>query len=540
MKKVILPKQKIFDTPRVLRGDAYTIGSEEFESDDAKIKSVYYLTFRRLLKDINPVIYKTGDNRIIFVGFQRILERLLYKPVTHEEIDSAKEFLSTFKATTRGLKVYRFPEELWRRVVDEFDGYPPIKIRAMREGSVVYPHEPVVIVENTVEGFGQLAAWFESKILQLWGTSERVTQDIHFAERLKEKIREVDPDMSKENVDFLTSISIHDFGDRAGLVIQESEDLGMVHLYTFSGTDTVDGAYQAWMNADKQPGIATSVYALAHRNVQSFDREQDCYNAIYESSEDGDFCSMVADCYNFKKAVKNYLLPLAIKSRETGNGKIVVARPDSDDPIEQILFVCNLAVENGLYETKTINGKEWKFATYLRFLEGDGMGFDTILNIIDVMHEHGFAYYGWGLFGVGGGLRNSLKRDNLSAKYALCAKGADFKGVCKYGEEGKSTLPGYFKVLRNLDSLENKESVVLFDEQGEDQLIEYYSNSYNTDIVKPFAEGQDDNFLVIKKRINEQFESMPKDLTRENTNFPASVTILNNRKALLEKYKYEI
>jgi hypothetical protein len=34
----------------------------------------------------------------------------------------------------------------------------------------------------------------------------------------------------------------------------------------------------------------------------------------------------------------------------------------------------------------------------------------------------GFAPHGWGLFGVGGGLRNGLKRDNISAKYALCSK----------------------------------------------------------------------------------------------------------------------
>ena len=68
----------------------------------------------------------------------------------------------------------------------------------------------------------------------------------------------------------------------------ESEDLGMTGLYTFSGTDTFCGAYQAFKNTKGDAtGIYSSVYALAHRNVQAYQKESGAYDALYEAMENG-------------------------------------------------------------------------------------------------------------------------------------------------------------------------------------------------------------------------------------------------------------
>ena len=149
--KVKLPKKKIHKTPRLLMADSYTISSELFASEKAKEKSVYYITYRRILEKINPDLYNKGDNRIVFTGLSRILDYLFYEPITHEEIDETKRFLADKKVTTKGFKPMFFPEELWRRVVDEYNGRPPLKIRALKEGSVVYPNEPVVVIDNIPE-----------------------------------------------------------------------------------------------------------------------------------------------------------------------------------------------------------------------------------------------------------------------------------------------------------------------------------------------------------------------------------------------------
>lgn len=533
---VKLPKKKRIKVPMLLRADAYTVGGDLFQSKKAKQKSEYYGVYRRALHKVNPGLYPKGDERMIFDGLQDIIEELFYEPITHEDIDNAKEFLATYKATMTGLAEYKFPEEMWRTVVDEYNGRPPIKITAMPSGSVVYPNEPVFQVESMVEGMGELAAWFEDSLLKTWSVSERITQNQHWITKLKGMIRDVEGSaVSDDEINFMASLMLTDFGGRAGITNDESDVLGKAHLHTFGGTDTCSAAYLAWYNSNKTP-IGSSVNALAHRNVQAYETEDECYNAIYDTADNNDIISMVSDCYSFYDANVNYILPLALKSAELGNGKVVVTRPDSGNALEQVLWVCRLAVKNGLYTEKTNSkGETWKYATTLKFIEGDGMTWTEMWGIIEALKEAGFAPHGWGLFGVGGGLRNDLKRDNLSAKYALCAKGDDHEGVVKFSDTlGKTTLPGPFKVLRTPIALENKETILFADEEGENAMVVYFDGS---NIWEPFGEGQNDNFLDIRERIRKQWDVMPLNLTSPtNHNYPASTAILDERRRLLAKY----
>jgi hypothetical protein len=256
---------------------------------------------------------------------------------------------------------------------------------------------------------------------------------------------------------------------------------------------------------------------------------------VYNASEDGELISMVADCYDFEYAVENYLLPLALRSVSENNGKVVVARPDSGNALKQVLWTCNLAVKNGLYTERVINGKTWKFATTLHFIEGDGMTHKDMKEIINALMEEGFVPYSWGLFGVGGGLRNGLKRDNMSAKYALCSVGENERGVLKFGEVGKTTLSGLFKILRSEEAFRNKVTIVRPNDEGENAMVEFFNGLRKEE---PFGIGQDDDFLTIKARLRYQFDNYPNSMeTVENGNYPASLEILNDRIELLDKYQ---
>lgn len=536
IKKVKLPERKIHKTPRLLISDSYTISSNIFASEDAKEKSVYYITYRKTLDKINPHLYNKGDNRIIFTGLSRILDYLFYEPITHEEIDETKRFLSDKKVTTKGFKPMPFPEEMWRKVVDEYNGRPPLKIRAVKEGSVVYPNEPIAIIENVTEGFGELAAWFESTILKIWASCEMVTQLAHWLEYCKGIVYHVYRDtISKEQVNFLASLMLHNFGCRAGMTPQESEWMGADALYIFGGTDTFSGAYQAWKNSGEATGIASSVLALAHRNVQGFETEKECHEKLNSISENGDIDSHVADCYAFFDSVENILLPIALRNKEEKNEKVVIGRPDSGDPSEQVLWLCKIAHKHGLSNVETILKREWRFGTSLKFIEGDGMSWEKMKEINNDLILHGFPPFAWGLYGVGGGLRNELARDNFSAKYALCAIGKKLKPVCKFSETlEKTTLPGPFKLLRNKEALESKKTIVFPYENGEDAMVDYFDGS---DIWDPFKEGYMDDFNIIKARISEQMDKMPLSLsTEENHNYPASDKIKEIRIELLKKY----
>lgn len=535
--QVRLPKRRIYKTPRLLMADAYTVGSNDFQSDDARKQSTYYITFRRNLYKINPDLYSKGDDRIVFVGLPRILEKLFYEPITHEEIDEAKRFLQTAKVDTQGLVPYNFPEAMWRVVVDKYNGRPPILISALPEGSVAYPNEPLIQIENVAkddEEMGELAAWFESKLLHVWASSERVTQERHWFEYCLDIVRKIEPNISDAEAEFKASLMLHDFGDRAGMNDTESEEQGMYHLLVFPGTDTFAGGYQAWKNSNEEAGIATSVLALAHRNVQAFENEGDCYWNMYNKAPNNAILSQVADCYDFYNSVNSYQLPIALDAKAEGNGKVIVARPDSGDAEEQVLWVCKLAKRNGLYTEQVIDGKTWYFATNLKFIEGDGMSFAMMKKINSTLMEHGFVPYSWGLYGVGGGLRNDLKRDNLSAKYALCS--VNGRSVCKFSEDiGKTTLPGPFKVLRTPEALRNAKTILFAWEDGENAMVEFFNGAR---VENPFGEIMfDENFLSTKRRIKAQFSTMPKTLeTEDNHNYPASDAVRQRRLELLKQY----
>jgi nicotinamide phosphoribosyltransferase len=522
-------------------GDAYTIGSNEFESPEAKQKSVYYICARRFLNNINPNLYSKDDTRYILSGFARIVDYLLFEPVTMDEIYEADRFLEFAKVTTNGLTRFNYPRELWVEIVEKYNGRIPIEIKALPDGSVFFPHEPIAEIRNVIDGFGVLAAWFESKLLQVWASIEMTTQIEHWILYYKGLLDEIYgntlTDVEKE---FKARLMLHNFGDRAGICPQESEWMGETVTLSVAGTDTFSGGYCAWKNSNEEPGVALSVAALAHRNVQSYDTEFDCFEALYNDLKNGEIGSFVSDLNDFYKANLGYwnngavhprcLLGLALRSKDENNGKVVVSRPDSGNPVDQVLFICNLAKEHGLYREIEINGEIWYGGTYYKFIEGDGMKWEAMKEINSILIKNKFIPWEWGLYGVGGGLRNDIKRDNGSFKYALCAVGDELSPRVKFSETaGKSTLGGPFKVLRDKKALEDGRTIVLWDEDGDDARVVYY-NGVNGDYC--FGNIMFENNNHIKDRIRQQLTTIPKKLKKD---IPASEKVINIRLELLRK-----
>jgi len=541
-------RRKNHRTPRLVIADAYTIGSNPFESEQAKDQSVYYITARKFLETIHPNLYTKEDSRYIFTGLARIIDYLLYEPITMEEILETDKFLELQKVTLNGLVKFEYPRELWVSIVENYGGRIPIKIKALPEGSVFYPHEPIIEIENTVKGFGVLAAWFESTLLKVWASIEMTTQLEHWVLYYKNLIDSIYGDsISKEQKDFFARGMLHNFGCRAGMTPQESEWLGEQALYSFSGTDTFSGAYQFWKNAGEEGGHSFSVSALAHRNIQSYDKEFDCFESLFAYLKSGELGSNVADCNDFfiavkkigsdNKLIKGCLLELALRSKELGLNIVIVVRPDSGDAAKQLLFVCDTAKEYGLFREIEINGKTWYGGTLLRFIEGDGMKWETMKQINDILLANNYLVWEWGLYGMGGGMRNDLSRDHSSMKYALCAVGSELRPVVKFSETaGKSTLPGPFKLLRSKEALESGITIVGINETGEDARVVYYDytpfrNEYNVFGNIMFEDNRD-----YKKRMRKELDLLPKRLKND---IPASEYILNTRLELLAKYAPE-
>lgn len=80
-------------------------------------------------------------DRTVFFGLQAILKQYPSKPITHAEVDAARDLFSA-----HGLP---FNEEGWRYIVDQHHGLMPIRIRAVPEGTVVPVHNALMTIEST-------------------------------------------------------------------------------------------------------------------------------------------------------------------------------------------------------------------------------------------------------------------------------------------------------------------------------------------------------------------------------------------------------
>lgn len=80
------------------------------------------------------------DQRIVFYGIRYIVENFVAVKWTMEDVENMVHFLSTHNA---GNTPYPFPRLLFEKFVKENNGYFPVIIESLPEGSVIYPHIPV-------------------------------------------------------------------------------------------------------------------------------------------------------------------------------------------------------------------------------------------------------------------------------------------------------------------------------------------------------------------------------------------------------------
>jgi len=80
-------------------------------------------------------------DRTLFFGLQAILKAQFAAPVTDANVDAAKELFAAHGEP--------FNEAGWRRIVSQFGGRLPVRIRAAPEGTVVPTHNALMTIEST-------------------------------------------------------------------------------------------------------------------------------------------------------------------------------------------------------------------------------------------------------------------------------------------------------------------------------------------------------------------------------------------------------
>ncbi|KAJ2454306.1 hypothetical protein GGF42_003638 [Coemansia sp. RSA 2424] len=435
----------------------------------------------------------TTDERMVFCGLRYIIEQYVARPWTLQDIDMAEAFFRTHNA---GFTEFPFPKHLFLKFISENAGYFPVRIEALPEGSVVYPHTPVFQITARDE-YSSLVTYLETVLLMAWYPSTVAT--------LSRRSRAVIEDYYRQSVDdegwWTLETRMHDFGFRGCTCVEQSMIGGAAHLLSFEGTDTLSAAFFAQYRLNGGQAVATSIPATEHSVMTAYSSERQAMLSTIEAYGEGVF-ACVMDSYDYSRALSE-VLPV-VASRKLEKGGYLVIRPDSGDQVEAVLM--GLRAADRVFGSE-VNGKGFKVVRGASVIQGDGVTTASLQRILAAVHAAGFSAQSVG-FGMGGGLLQKVNRDTMSMAVKLSSityEDGTARDIMKYPKEGseKVSLPGRFAVYA--DAAQNGAPVAyrsVETRESENLLRVVYD-------AAPVADGVWDGFAEVRRRVGDQWQRFP-------------------------------
>ena len=348
-------------------------------------------------------------DRTVFFGLQAFIKEYLLEPITQSDIDVADEIL-----TAHGEP---FNRAGWQYILDQHNGYLPVVIRAVPEGTVVPVKNVLATIENTDPECFWLTTWLETALLRaVWYGTTVATQSYTIKQVILDYLeRTGDPTL----IDF----KLHDFGARGVSSLESAGIGGAAHLVNFMGTDTISGLLFA-REYYGAPMAGFSIPAAEHSTITSWGRdgEVDAYrNMLNQFAKPGSIVAIVSDSYDVYNAAEK-LWGEALRQQVIDSGATVVIRPDSGDPVEVNRKLIEILGSKFGYTT---NSKGFKVLNNVRLIQGDGINELTVRSILGA-----FMAMGWSAdniaFGMGGALLQIVDRD--TQRFAMKASSAEING----------------------------------------------------------------------------------------------------------------
>ncbi len=373
-------------------------------------KLTHWIQFPKNTKKIYLYLESRGGkfDSTLFFGLQAIIKKHFEGVVVEEwMLDDAEEKVTGIF----GYKSY-FNRKGWERIINVHGGKLPIKITAVREGTLVNTHNVLVTIEGTDDEVPFIAGHCETLLMQVWYPITVATKSFYIKKLIKKYA-----DKAGETV---SPFNLNDFGYR-GVSSRESAGLGgMAHLINFLGTDTIAAIEDAQKYYGAVGVCGYSVMAAEHSTITAYGRENEslAYRTILEAAPDDAIVSMVCDSYDTENAVGNIfgkeLKDLILRRK----GKLVV-RPDSGFPPDIAVLVLDLLWKS-FGGHKNENGYK-VLNPHVGVIYGDGIDLASIGSILfNVVDLAGFAP-SCIIFGMGGALLQQVNRD--TQQFALKCSG---------------------------------------------------------------------------------------------------------------------
>ncbi len=381
---------KISTIPKLLRTDGYKLShAPQYPPNTTKIYS--YLESRGGKFDAT-----------IFSGLEFYVKEYLQGVfVTAEEVDYAEKFSKIYFGADY------FNKEGWMHIVNNHGGKLPLEIKAVKEGTLVGTKNVLMTIENTDPKCFWLTNYMETLLMKIWYSTTIATHS-HYCKKLIKKYL----DETHDNSDSLP-FKLVDFGARGVSCCEQAGIGGMSHLVSFMSTDTLEGVLYAikYYNA---PISGFSIGASEHSTITSWGKENEskAYLNMLEKYPTG-LVACVSDSYDIYNACEK-IWGEELKEKVLARDGCLVIRPDSGDPLEVLSKILDILWNKfgGTYNSKVYKVLD----SHVRIIQGDGIDYEMIGNILEMMKTKKFSAENMA-FGSGGGLLQKFDRD--TQKFAI-------------------------------------------------------------------------------------------------------------------------
>jgi nicotinamide phosphoribosyltransferase len=404
-------------------------------------------------------------DKTLFFGLQILLKKHLEGPVvTKEFIDEAEEFANAHFGGT-GVK---FNRKGWEHILEKHNGYLPLLIKAVPEGTVLPNKNVLITVENTDPACWWLTNFVETLLVQAWYPITVATQSYYMKGIIRRYLDETGGDLNG------LSFKLHDFGFRGVSSVESAGIGGAAHLVNFMGTDTVAGIVYA--NKYYNSGVCGhSIPASEHSTITSWGEngELDAMKNMLEQYPSG-LVACVSDSFDIFRACSKYWGEI-LKDKVLDRDGVLVIRPDSGIPEQIVPQVLGLLGDKFGYTT---NEKGFKLLNpKVRVIQGDGVDYAGLQDILEAIRDAGWSTDNVA-FGSGGGLLQKLNRDTL--KFAFkCSDiviDGEHREVFKQPitDPGKQSKKGRLKLIRPVET--GVYTTVAEAYEGKDELVTVFEN----------------------------------------------------------------
>jgi len=337
------------------------------------------------------------NNTLVYFGSSYYLKRLTGVVLESWMIEEAAIFAEAYFGNKTS-----FNRKEWEDLLYKYKGKLPLRIKSVKEGSVIPLKQVLATIQNTDTGdFPWLGQFIETYFLKIWYPISVATLGYGIRKDIEGSLIRTGSDKS------VAAYKLIDFGYR-GVSSEESAGIGgMAHLLNFRGTDNLMGIAYAMNEYNAPLGVGVSIPATEHSTMTPWgpgEGELECFRNLLEKYPNG-LLSVVSDSFNIKQAISHWNdLGDLVMARDG----CVVIRPDSGDPKKTTEYIVNKLWERF--------GGHRVLDSHVRIIQGDGVNHISIPGILTNFEDNGFGADNM-VFGMGGALLQKLDRDTL--KFAI-------------------------------------------------------------------------------------------------------------------------